>query len=107
MNYSFMLGHSKFFKKMSEEEREHAQKFMEYQNKRGGTVVLLDIKVKQVLASHSRLRQPIRKCSLFSLCLETNSTKLGVCFGSTRNGFTIGKGCVSSIIGVTCICFTA
>jgi ferritin len=30
---------------MAEEENEHANKFMEYQNKRGGTIVLLDIKV--------------------------------------------------------------
>ncbi|CAF3358744.1 unnamed protein product [Rotaria socialis] len=39
-----LKGHSKLFKKMAEEEREHANKFMEYQNKRGGTIVLLDIK---------------------------------------------------------------
>jgi ferritin len=31
---------------MSEEENEHANKFMEYQNKRGGTIVLLDVKVR-------------------------------------------------------------
>ncbi len=31
---------------MAEEEREHANKFMEYQNKRGGTIVLLDVKVR-------------------------------------------------------------
>jgi ferritin len=30
---------------MADEEREHANKFMEYQNKRGGTIVLLDVKV--------------------------------------------------------------
>jgi ferritin len=30
---------------MAEEENEHANKFMQYQNKRGGTIVLLDIKV--------------------------------------------------------------
>jgi ferritin len=30
---------------MANEENEHANKFMEYQNKRGGTIVLLDIKV--------------------------------------------------------------
>jgi ferritin len=30
---------------MADEENEHANKFMEYQNKRGGTIVLLDIKV--------------------------------------------------------------
>jgi len=29
---------------MAKEENEHANKFMEYQNKRGGTIVLLDIK---------------------------------------------------------------
>jgi len=39
-----LKGHHKFFKKMAEEEHEHANKFMEYQNKRGGTIVLLDIK---------------------------------------------------------------
>ena len=39
------LGHQKYFKKMADEENEHANKFMEYQNKRGGTIVLLDIKV--------------------------------------------------------------
>ena len=33
---------------MAEEENEHANKFMEYQNKRGGTIVLLDIKVCQL-----------------------------------------------------------
>jgi len=37
-------GFSKFFSKSSEEEREHAEKFMKYQNKRGGRVVLQDIK---------------------------------------------------------------
>ena len=39
------IGHHKFFKEMAEEENEHANKFMEYQNKRGGTIVLMDIKV--------------------------------------------------------------
>uniref|UniRef100_A0A8C2C377 Ferritin n=1 Tax=Cyprinus carpio TaxID=7962 RepID=A0A8C2C377_CYPCA len=37
-------GFAKFFKKNSEEEREHAEKFMEFQNKRGGRIVLQDIK---------------------------------------------------------------
>jgi len=37
-------GFSKYFSKASEEEREHAEKFMKYQNKRGGRVVLQDIK---------------------------------------------------------------
>jgi len=34
---------SKWFKKQSEEEREHGTKFMKYQNTRGGRVVLQDI----------------------------------------------------------------
>ena len=34
---------AEFFKKSSEEEREHAHKLMEYQNLRGGTVVLKTI----------------------------------------------------------------
>ena len=32
------------FQKAAKEEHEHAQKFMEFQNKRGGRVVLKDIK---------------------------------------------------------------
>lgn len=32
-----------YFKKASDEEREHAMKFMRYQNKRGGRIVLTDI----------------------------------------------------------------
>ncbi|KAI8795186.1 soma ferritin [Biomphalaria glabrata] len=37
-------GFSKFFKKLSSEEREHAEKLMSYQVKRGGRIVLQDIK---------------------------------------------------------------
>jgi len=37
-------GFSKFFAHNSEEEREHAEKLMKYQNKRGGRVVLQDVK---------------------------------------------------------------
>jgi len=36
-------GFSKLFSKNSHEEREHAEKFMKYQNKRGGRVLLKDI----------------------------------------------------------------
>jgi len=36
-------GFSKLFKSSSDEEREHAEKLMKYQNKRGGTVVLKDV----------------------------------------------------------------
>jgi ferritin heavy chain len=37
-------GFSKFFKHNSEEEREHAEKLMKYQNKRGGSIILKDVK---------------------------------------------------------------
>ena len=36
-------GFSKFFRKASEEEREHAQKLIDYQNMRGGKVVFQDV----------------------------------------------------------------
>lgn len=36
-------GFHKFFKKSSEEEREHAEKFMKFQNARGGRIVLQNI----------------------------------------------------------------
>jgi len=38
-----LKGFAKFFKESSDEEREHAEKFMKYQNKRGGRVVLQPI----------------------------------------------------------------
>jgi len=36
-------GLHKFFKKSSDEEREHAEKFMKYQNERGGRIVLQQV----------------------------------------------------------------
>jgi len=38
-----MHGFAKFFKTSSDEERDHAQKFMDYQNSRGGSILLKDI----------------------------------------------------------------
>ncbi|XP_055864781.1 soma ferritin-like isoform X3 [Biomphalaria glabrata] len=37
-------GFHKFFKKQSEEEKEHAEKLMKYQNKRGGRIILQEVK---------------------------------------------------------------
>jgi len=54
MSYHFdrddiaLPGFAKFFKESSDEEREHAEKFMKYQNKRGGRIVLQDIKATPV-----------------------------------------------------------
>ncbi|CAG5101998.1 Similar to Soma ferritin (Lymnaea stagnalis) [Cotesia congregata] len=39
-----LQGLHQYFKLASDEEREHAMKFMTYQNKRGGSIVLTDIK---------------------------------------------------------------
>ena len=39
-----LKGIHKYFVKASDEEREHAQKLMKYQNQRGGRIVLQDIK---------------------------------------------------------------
>jgi len=39
-----LRGFHKYFKKASEEEREHAEKLMKFQNQRGGRIVLSDIK---------------------------------------------------------------
>eukprot|EP00112_Aurelia_sp_Birch-Aquarium-sp1_P000186 Seg1014.4 transcript_id=Seg1014.4/GoldUCD/mRNA.D3Y31 product="Soma ferritin" pseudo=true protein_id=Seg1014.4/GoldUCD/D3Y31 len=39
-----LQGFAKFFKKSSDEEREHAEKFMKFQNQRGGRIKLSDIK---------------------------------------------------------------
>jgi len=41
-----LKGFHKFFKKMSSEEREHAEKMMKYQNSRGGRVVFQPIDVR-------------------------------------------------------------
>ncbi len=40
-----LRGFYKFFKESSDEEREHAEKLMKFQNQRGGRIVLQDIKV--------------------------------------------------------------
>lgn len=38
-----LSGLHKYFKKASDDEKEHAMKFMSYQNKRGGNIVLTSI----------------------------------------------------------------
>ncbi|KAF9895754.1 hypothetical protein BX616_008904, partial [Lobosporangium transversale] len=41
-------GLQQFFKKSAEEEREHAQKLIEYQNRRGGRVVLQTLQAPEM-----------------------------------------------------------
>jgi len=38
-----LKGFSKFFRKASDDEREHAEKLMKYQNQRGGRIALKDV----------------------------------------------------------------
>ena len=53
-----LKGFSKFFKHSSDEEREHAEKLMAFQNKRGGRIVLQDIKVLNMYSKIGKLRTP-------------------------------------------------
>ena len=39
-----LQGFAKFFRKSADEEKEHAETFMKFQNDRGGRVVLQDVK---------------------------------------------------------------
>ena len=48
-------GAHKFFKKSSDEEREHAQLFMKFQNQRGGRIVLQNIVVRRLPRLSSKL----------------------------------------------------
>jgi len=44
-----LANFSKYFKEQSDEEREHAEKFMKFQNQRGGRIKLSDIKALKLL----------------------------------------------------------
>ena len=45
-------GFSHFFKENSDEEREHAQKLLAFQNNRGGRIFLQDVKVRRFLLTY-------------------------------------------------------
>ena len=44
-----LKGFHKFFSEMSKEEREHAEKLLKYQNRRGGKIVLENVNVSIML----------------------------------------------------------
>jgi len=46
-------GYHTYFKNQSDEEREHAQKLMKYQNVRGGTILLKDVAAPPDMAANS------------------------------------------------------
>ncbi|XP_047270733.1 ferritin-2, chloroplastic isoform X2 [Capsicum annuum] len=76
----------KFFKESSEEEREHAEKFMEYQNKRGGKVKLQSILMPLTEFDHAEKGDALYAMEL-ALSLEklTNEKLLNVHAVASRN----------------------
>ncbi|KAI3809165.1 hypothetical protein L1987_25135 [Smallanthus sonchifolius] len=66
-----LKGLAKFFKESSEEEREHAEKFMEYQNKRGGKV-----KLQSILMPLSEFDHPEKGDAIYAMELALSLEKL-------------------------------
>lgn len=81
-----LKGMAKFFKESSEEEREHAEKFMEYQNKRGGRVKLHPIMVPLSEYDHAEKGDALYAMEL-ALALEklTNDKLLSLHRVATEN----------------------
>ncbi|KAK4351300.1 hypothetical protein RND71_030613 [Anisodus tanguticus] len=81
-----LKGLAKFFKESSEEEREHAEKFMEYQNKRGGKVKLQSILMPLTEFEHTEKGDALYAMEL-ALSLEklTNEKLLNVHAVASRN----------------------
>ncbi|KAH7672571.1 Ferroxidase protein [Dioscorea alata] len=66
-----LKGFAKFFKESSEEEREHAEKLMKYQNKRGGRV-----KLHSIVWPHSEFDHPEKGDALYAMELALSLEKL-------------------------------
>ncbi|XP_059594920.1 ferritin-4, chloroplastic isoform X1 [Vitis vinifera] len=66
-----LRGLAKFFKESSEEERQHAEKLMEYQNKRGGKV-----KLHPILMTPSEFDHAEKGDALYSMELALSMEKL-------------------------------
>ncbi|KAL3717007.1 hypothetical protein ACJRO7_008567 [Eucalyptus globulus] len=66
-----LKGLAKFYKESSEEEREHAEKLMEYQNKRGGKV-----KLHSILMPPSEFEHVEKGDALYSMELALSLEKL-------------------------------
>ncbi|XP_047181865.1 ferritin-2, chloroplastic [Vigna umbellata] len=82
-----LRGLAKFFKESSEEEREHAEKLMEYQNKRGGKVKLQSIVMPLSEFDHADKGDALHAMEL-ALSLEklTNEKLLQLHSVATKNG---------------------
>ncbi|TMX02768.1 hypothetical protein EJD97_019940 [Solanum chilense] len=81
-----LKGLAKFFKESSAEEREHAEKFMEYQNKRGGKVKLQSMLMPLTEFDHVEKGDALYAMEL-ALSLEklTNEKLLNVHAVASRN----------------------
>lgn len=81
-----LKGLAKFFKESSEEEREHAEKLMEYQNKRGGKVKLQSIVMPLSEFDHAEKGDALYAMEL-ALSLEklTNEKLLNLHAVASRN----------------------
>ncbi|ONK62697.1 uncharacterized protein A4U43_C07F7020 [Asparagus officinalis] len=66
-----LRGLAHFFKESSYEERDHAQKFMEYQNKRGGRV-----KLQSILMPSSEFDHPEKGDALYAMELALSLEKV-------------------------------
>ncbi|KAG6670290.1 hypothetical protein CIPAW_01G301300, partial [Carya illinoinensis] len=66
-----LKGLARFFKESSEEEREHAEKLMEYQNKRGGRV-----KLQPIVMPLSEYDHPEKGDALYAMELALSLEKL-------------------------------
>ncbi|XP_058748220.1 ferritin-2, chloroplastic-like [Vicia villosa] len=82
-----LRGLAKFFKESSEEEREHAEKLMEYQNKRGGKVKLQSIVMPLSEFDHADKGDALHAMEL-ALSLEklTNEKLLNLHSVASKNG---------------------
>lgn len=77
-----LRGLYKYFKKASDEEREHAMKFLTYQNKRGGDIVLMDIQ-----APTRRDWNSAKDAMTEALQLEKKVNQVCVCGVIARNRY--------------------
>merc|ERR1719220_1288407 len=75
-------GFHSFFKKNSDEERDHAEKFIKYQNRRGGRVVFQDIAKPTTMewgtpleAMEAALELGVTVTSATSLSLSTSESR--------------------------------
>uniref|UniRef100_A0A803JLI4 Ferritin n=1 Tax=Xenopus tropicalis TaxID=8364 RepID=A0A803JLI4_XENTR len=98
---------AKFFKEQSHEEREHAEKFLKYQNKRGGRAVLQDIKkperdewgnTLEAMQAALQLEKTVNQALLDLHKLASDKTDPHLCdFLETTSQLSVSKYCLFTI----------